>query len=33
VDAAVGGLGLAYLFESTVRPLLADKRLVRVLDE
>src|SRR5258708_2464869 len=32
VDAAVDGLGLAYVFESMVRELLADKRLVRVLD-
>jgi DNA-binding transcriptional LysR family regulator len=32
VRAAVNGLGLAYMMESTVRPLLADKQLVRVLD-
>src|SRR5258705_5876344 len=32
VDAAVDGLGLAYVFESMVRELVADKRLVRVLD-
>jgi len=30
--AAMSGLGIAYMMESTVRPLLADKRLVRVLD-
>jgi DNA-binding transcriptional LysR family regulator len=32
VDAATSGLGLAYVPESRVRPLLADKRLVRVLE-
>jgi DNA-binding transcriptional LysR family regulator len=32
VRAAVSGLGLAYMMESTVRQLLADRRLVRVLD-
>jgi len=31
-DAAVKGLGLAYVLERTVRQELADKRLVRVLD-
>src|SRR3984957_18573872 len=33
VDAAVGGVGLAYVFESMVRDHLSTKRLVRVLDE
>lgn len=33
VDAAVEGLGLAYVFESMVDELLSRKRLVRVLDE
>src|SRR5258706_360088 len=33
VDAALDGLGLAYVFESMVRQLVADKRLVRVLDK
>src|ERR1700722_7459376 len=33
VDAAVDGVGLAYVFESMVRDHLAAKRLVRVLDE
>jgi DNA-binding transcriptional LysR family regulator len=33
VDAAVEGLGLAYVFESMVTELLSQKRLVRVLDE
>ena len=32
VDAAVEGLGLAYVFESMVGELVAQKRLVRVLD-
>ncbi len=32
VDAALDGLGLAYVFESMARPHLAEKRLVRVLD-
>jgi DNA-binding transcriptional LysR family regulator len=32
VDAAVEGLGLAYVFESMVGELAAEKRLVRVLD-
>ena len=32
VDAALEGLGLAYVFESMVRELVAGKRLVRVLD-
>lgn len=32
VDAAVEGLGLAYVFESMVVELLSQKRLVRVLD-
>ena len=32
VAAAVDGLGLAYVLESTVTAELADKRLVRVLD-
>jgi DNA-binding transcriptional LysR family regulator len=32
VDAALEGLGLAYVFESMVAPLVADGRLVRVLD-
>lgn len=33
VDAAVEGLGLAYVFESMVDELLSHKRLVRVLDK
>jgi DNA-binding transcriptional LysR family regulator len=33
VDAAVEGLGLAYVFESMVTELLSQKRLVRVLNE
>jgi DNA-binding transcriptional LysR family regulator len=33
VDAAVEGLGLAYVFENMVAELLSQKRLVRVLDE
>jgi DNA-binding transcriptional LysR family regulator len=33
VDAAVGGLGLAYVFQSMVREELASKRLVRVLEQ
>jgi DNA-binding transcriptional LysR family regulator len=33
VDAALDGLGLAYVFESMVRELVAAKRLVRVLDK
>jgi DNA-binding transcriptional LysR family regulator len=33
VDAALDGLGLAYVFESMVQKLVAEKRLVRVLDE
>lgn len=32
VDAAVAGVGLAYVFEDMVSELLAEKRLVRVLD-
>jgi DNA-binding transcriptional LysR family regulator len=32
VDAALRGLGVAYVMESTVREALAEKRLVRVLD-
>lgn len=32
VDAALRGLGVAYVMESTVREALASKRLVRVLD-
>jgi DNA-binding transcriptional LysR family regulator len=32
VDAALDGLGLAYVFESMVRHHVSDKRLVRVLD-
>jgi DNA-binding transcriptional LysR family regulator len=32
VDAALEGLGLAYVFESMVQELVAEKRLVRVLD-
>ncbi len=32
VEAAVDGLGLAYVMESEVRGLLAEKKLVRVLD-
>ena len=32
VDAALDGLGLAYVFENMVRQHVADKRLVRVLD-
>jgi DNA-binding transcriptional LysR family regulator len=33
VDAALDGLGLAYVFESMVQKLVAEKRLVRVLDK
>ncbi|HMJ56962.1 MAG TPA: LysR family transcriptional regulator [Polyangiaceae bacterium] len=33
VDAALDGLGLAYVFESMVRHHVAEKRLVRVLDK
>jgi DNA-binding transcriptional LysR family regulator len=33
VDAALDGLGFAYVFESMVRELVAGKRLVRVLDK
>src|SRR5882672_8913036 len=33
VDAALEGLGLAYVFESMVRKLVAEKLLVRVLDK
>ena len=33
LNAAVGGLGLAYLPEDVVRPYLADRRLIRVLDD
>lgn len=33
VDAAVDGLGLAYVFESMVTKLVSEKRLVRVLDK
>lgn len=33
VDAALDGLGLAYVFESMVQAEVAEKRLVRVLDE
>jgi len=33
VDAALDGLGLAYLFENMVRAHVAEKRLVRVLDK
>lgn len=32
VDAALDGLGLAYVFESMARPFVDEKRLVRVLD-
>jgi DNA-binding transcriptional LysR family regulator len=32
LDAALDGLGLAYVFESMVRELVAERRLVRVLD-
>lgn len=32
VDAALRGLGIAYVMESTVREELAEKRLIRVLD-
>jgi LysR substrate binding domain len=32
VEAAVEGVGLAYVFESMVRELVSQKRLVRVLD-
>jgi DNA-binding transcriptional LysR family regulator len=32
VDAAVDGLGLAYVFENMVSKRVAEKRLVRVLD-
>lgn len=32
VDAALDGLGLAYVFENMARPHVAEKRLVRVLD-
>ena len=32
VDAALEGLGLAYVFQSMVRRLVAERRLVRVLD-
>jgi len=33
VDAALDGLGLAYVFESMVQKLVAEKRLVRVLEK
>ena len=33
VDAAVEGVGLAYVFEDMVSGLVSEKRLVRVLDE
>jgi DNA-binding transcriptional LysR family regulator len=33
VDAALDGLGLTYVFESMVQKLVAEKRLVRVLDK
>jgi DNA-binding transcriptional LysR family regulator len=33
VDAALEGLGLTYIFESMVQKLVAEKRLVRVLDK
>ena len=33
VNAAVNGLGLAYLPEDVVQPHLADGRLIRVLDD
>ena len=33
MDAAVDGIGLAYVFESMVREHLSAKRLVRVLEE
>jgi DNA-binding transcriptional LysR family regulator len=33
VDAAVNGLGLAYVFQSMVREELASERLVRVLEQ
>ena len=33
VDAALEGLGLAYVFESMVRYRVAEKRLVRVLEK
>ena len=32
VDAALDGLGVAYVFESMARPHITEKRLVRVLD-
>lgn len=32
VDAAVDGVGLAYVFENMVTKLVSEKRLVRVLD-
>ena len=32
VDAAVEGIGLAYVFENMVSALVSEKRLVRVLD-
>ena len=33
VDAAVGGAGLAYLFDAQVEPLIAEGRLVKVLED
>lgn len=33
VQAALDGLGLAYVFESTVEPMLARRKLVRLLDD
>ena len=33
LDAALAGMGLAYLPEGTVAPFLAKRRLVRVLDD
>jgi DNA-binding transcriptional LysR family regulator len=33
VNAAVAGIGLAYVFESTVQGLMAERQLVRVLEE
>lgn len=33
LNAAVGGLGMAYLPEDVVRPYLSDRRLIRVLDD
>jgi DNA-binding transcriptional LysR family regulator len=33
VDAALDGIGLAYVFERMVQELVSEKRLVRVLDK